>query len=71
VREPEPVARRLLEFLGLNWDDRCLSQAPIEGAVKTASVWQVREPIYRRASGRAQHYRRQLSRLRELLAQPL
>jgi tetratricopeptide (TPR) repeat protein len=71
VREPEPVARRLLEFLGLDWDDRCLSQAPIEGAVKTASVWQVREPIYQRASGRAKNYVRQLSRLRELLAQPL
>ena len=71
VREPAPVARRLLEFLGLDWDDRCLSQAPIVGAVKTASVWQVREPIYRRASGRSKHYARQLSRLRELLAQPL
>jgi tetratricopeptide (TPR) repeat protein len=71
VHEPEPLARRLLTFLGLDWDGRCLSSAPVEGAVKTASVWQVREPIYRRASGRAKHYERQLSQLRELLAQPL
>lgn len=65
VREPEPLARRLLNFLGLDWDYRCLSSAPVEGAVKTASVWQVREPIYQRSSGRAQNYEKELAQLRE------
>ena len=33
------------------------------GAVKTASVWQVREPLHRRSSGRWRNYARQLAAL--------
>lgn len=69
VHEPEPLARRFLTFLGLDWDERCLSSASVEGAVKTASVWQVREPLYQRSSGRARHYEQELARLRDYLAQ--
>ena len=38
------------------------------GAVKTASVWQVREPLYRRASGRARHYSQEVAPLRAYLS---
>lgn len=55
VRDPKPAAQRLFGFLGLDWQDRYLDP-PAHGAVRTASVWQVREPIYRRSSGRARHY---------------
>jgi hypothetical protein len=58
---------RLLASLGLDWDDRCLSVPATGRAVKTASVWQVREPLYQRSSGRARHYQRQLSTLRDYL----
>jgi tetratricopeptide (TPR) repeat protein len=64
VREPKPLAERLLAFLGLEWDDRCLGPSPAGNAIKTASVWQAREPIYQHSSGRARHYSRQLTRLR-------
>jgi Sulfotransferase family/Tetratricopeptide repeat len=69
VREPQPVAEDLLAFLGLEWDERCLMPAPAGRAVKTASVWQVREPLYRRSSGRARHYASQLDALRAYLEQ--
>jgi len=36
--------------------------------VKTASAWQVREPLYRRSSGRWRNYERQLAPLRDYLA---
>jgi hypothetical protein len=36
--------------------------------VKTASVWQVREPLYQSSSGRARHYARELAALTEDLA---
>jgi hypothetical protein len=65
VAEPKPVIERLLEFLGLEWDERCLSVPSAGRAVKTASVWQAREPLYQRSSGRSRHYERQLSALRD------
>jgi tetratricopeptide (TPR) repeat protein len=67
VREPQPAMQRVLGFLGLEWDDRCLTVPPAGRAVKTASVWQVREPIYQRSSGRAQLYGQKLQLLREYL----
>jgi Tfp pilus assembly protein PilF len=69
VREPQPVAEAVLAFLGLEWDERCLMPAPVGRAVKTASVWQVREPLHRRSSGRARHYASQLDALRASLEQ--
>ncbi len=68
VRAPRPVAEALLAFLGVEWDERCLMVPPAGRAVKTASVWQVREPLYRSSSGRARHYARQLDALRGYLA---
>lgn len=62
VRDPKPAAARLFEFLGLEWQDRYL-ELPAAGAVRTASVWQVRESIYQRSSGRARHYRKWLGDL--------
>jgi Flp pilus assembly protein TadD len=47
VAEPEDVARRLLAFCDLEWDDRCLSPELNKRSVMTVSHWQVRQPIYR------------------------
>jgi Sulfotransferase family len=70
VREPRPAVERLLEFCGLDWSDRCLSFHERANAVKTASVWQVRQPLYQHASGRSRHFARQLAPLAEYLGQP-
>jgi tetratricopeptide (TPR) repeat protein len=66
VRDPKPVIEQLLASLGLPWSEGCLSVQP-GGPVKTASVWQVREPLNARSSGRASHYRRQLQQLSDYL----
>jgi tetratricopeptide (TPR) repeat protein len=63
VREPEPLIRDLLGFLDLDWEDRLLDFHSRSAAVKTASVWQVREPLHTRSSGRWRNYESQLSRL--------
>jgi cytochrome c-type biogenesis protein CcmH/NrfG len=68
VSEPRPSVERLLAFCGLEWNEGCLEFARSEGAVKTASVWQVREPLYQRSCGRARHYARELSPLAAYLA---
>ena len=68
VREPHKAAQPVFEALGLNWDPRYLEQSGANRSIKTASVWQVREPRYRRSSGRSQHYVRQLAPLRDYLS---
>ncbi len=46
INDTEAQARRILEFLGLSWDDRVLAFHENERAVQTPSRWQVRQPIY-------------------------
>ncbi|MEP6886417.1 MAG: sulfotransferase, partial [Gammaproteobacteria bacterium] len=68
VREPLPTLQRLCAFLQLEAPGQMPQIAARNTAVKTASVWQVREPLYRSSSGRARHYERQLQELHDYLA---
>ncbi|MBV8402624.1 MAG: sulfotransferase [Gammaproteobacteria bacterium] len=68
VRDPEPTAAALFAALGLPWDPQLLDFPRSSRAVRTASAWQVREPLYRDSSGRARHYGPELAPLREYLA---
>jgi hypothetical protein len=65
---PEEISRRLVAFCGLEWDERCLRFHQTQRIVRTASVLQVRQPIYRSAVGRWKHYEAFLQPLREALA---
>ncbi len=56
VADLEPTARRLVDFLDLEWDDACLNPHMVNRPVKTASVIQVRQPVYQKAVNRWQHY---------------
>ena len=67
VREPRPAMEQLTAFCGLQWEEACLSFEQTARAVKTASVWQVRERLYRRSSGRWHNYAAQLAPLRTYL----
>jgi hypothetical protein len=69
VREPRTAIARVLEFSGLAWDERCMRFHEGAGAVKTASVWQVREPLYQRSSGRWRNYEPQLAPVSAYLRQ--
>jgi hypothetical protein len=67
VREPRPAVEKLLAFCGLAWSEDCMNFQHVTNVVKTASVWQVREPLYRHASGRWRNYERHLAPLRDYL----
>ncbi len=60
VDDPEASARRMLEYIGVDWEPQVLRFNGLERPVKTASVWQVRQPLYASSKGRWRHYRRHL-----------
>lgn len=67
VADFENYARRIVEFCGLNWDPRCLAFYETKRPVRTASVLQVREPIFTRSIGRWRDYEPWLGPLMEAL----
>jgi len=67
VREPRPTIERLTAFNSLEWEDALLSFEQSARAVKTASVWQVRERLYQRSSGRWRNYAAHLAKLQAYL----
>jgi tetratricopeptide (TPR) repeat protein len=71
VRDPPAALQRLYSFLGLEWGGQVPRVAAAAGAIKTASAWQVREPLYGTSSGRARHYASELEELREYLGRVL
>jgi tetratricopeptide (TPR) repeat protein len=56
VADLEGVARRLLDWCGLDWEPACLAFHEGQRPVRTASVSQVRQPVYQRSVARWKHY---------------
>lgn len=56
VADTDAQIRRLVDFAGLPWDDRCLAFHACERAVQTHSRWQVRQPVHARSVGRWRRY---------------
>jgi tetratricopeptide (TPR) repeat protein len=63
VADLEGVARRLVAWCGLEWEPACLEFHQTERPVRTASVTQVRQPLYTRSVARWRHYEPALSGL--------
>lgn len=66
IDEPEVWSRRLVEFIGLPWDRRCLEFYRSSRTVTTASRWQVRQKINRSSVDRWQNYEQHIGPLRTL-----
>jgi hypothetical protein len=64
----EAVSRRLLEFCGLDWDDRCPRFHETARSVNTSNALQVRQPLYRSSVGRWKRYEVHLAPLLEALS---
>jgi tetratricopeptide (TPR) repeat protein len=63
VDDLEPLARRLIAACGLEWEPVCLEFHRTSRPVRTASVSQVRQPLYTRSVGRFNHYQPELGEL--------
>jgi tetratricopeptide (TPR) repeat protein len=68
VNDVEATARRLVEWCGLKWEPACVAFHEGKQPVRTASVSQVRQPIYRRSVGRWQNYESSLGSMFRRLA---
>ncbi|MHC4589980.1 MAG: tetratricopeptide repeat-containing sulfotransferase family protein [Planctomycetota bacterium] len=69
VADPEGMTRRLLDFCGLDFDDRCLRFYESERVALTASYDQVNRPVYSSSVGRYKNYEKHLGPLKEALAE--
>jgi tetratricopeptide (TPR) repeat protein len=56
IESPEPEIRRLLDFLGLPFDEKCLRFHERDRAIRTASSEQVRTPLFASAVDQWRHY---------------
>ena len=63
VASQEEVSRKLVEFIGLKWDRRCLEFHETRRYVATPSYDQVRQPLYTSSVGRWRNYERHIEPL--------
>jgi hypothetical protein len=65
---PEEHTRRMVDFVGLEWDERCLAPERNPRVIRTASLWQARQPVYRQSVSRRERYAQWLGALSSLVA---
>jgi hypothetical protein len=63
VADLEGVTRKLVDWCGLAWEPACLEFHKAKRPVRTASVVQVRQPVFRTSVGRWKHYEHTLALL--------
>jgi hypothetical protein len=66
VADPETWSRKMLDFIGLEWDARVLEFHTNKRQVTTASAWQVRQKIYKTSVARWRNYEKFIGPLKTL-----
>jgi tetratricopeptide (TPR) repeat protein len=64
---PEQEIRRIIDYVGLEWDDACLRPEDNTRIVRTPSRWQVRQPINTKSVDRWRRYKPWLGPLAALV----
>ena len=67
VMDQEKESRQLIEYIGLEWDEKCLDFHKNKRAVRTSSNSQVRQPMYKNSINRWKHYEKHIEPLIEIL----
>jgi hypothetical protein len=70
VDDLESVARKMIDFCGLEWDPACLAFYESKRTVRTASLSQVRQPVYKKSVQRWKNYDESLKQCFELIDAP-
>ncbi len=69
VTDQETISKQLIDYLGLEWDEKCLDFHNNERVVMTSSNIQVRQPMYKNSINRWKPYEKHLQPLIEVLQQ--
>lgn len=67
VEDQEGWSRRIIDFIGLDWEETCLEFYKTQRKVGTASNWQARQPIYKTSKERWRNYEAHVGPLLPLL----
>lgn len=67
VQHPIDGAKRIIDYVGLEWDDRCAQSHKTVRSVSTLSTDQVRKPMYTSSIGRWKHYEQHIAPLIDAL----
>jgi len=67
VADQEAQARKLIKYCGLEWNDACLDFHKTKRPIRTASLTQVRQPIYNSSVERWRSYEKFLGPLLDAL----
>jgi tetratricopeptide (TPR) repeat protein len=67
VKDQEEWSRKIVEFIGLDWDERCLDFHKMERRMTTASLWQVRQKMYKTSVERWRNYEKFVGPLKGLM----
>jgi len=67
IENQRMISQQLVEYLELEWDDKCLEYFNNDRVVATASTLQVRKPIYKKSVNRWRLYEKNLESLINIL----
>jgi tetratricopeptide (TPR) repeat protein len=67
VEDLEGVARKMIDFCGLEWNPACLAFHESKRTVRTASLSQVRQPVYKKSVRRWKNYEEPLGPLFKMI----
>ena len=67
IKDQEKTTKKLIEFCDLEWDENCLSPHKNEKIVSTASLAQVRSPVYKSSVKKWENYSEELKKLKILI----
>ena len=71
VMDQEKISRKLIDYIGLQWDENCLDFHNNQRVVMSPSNIQVRQPMYNKSMNRWKAYEKHLQPLIETLQQAL
>ena len=71
VADLDTHVRRIIDFIGVDWEPACLNFHATDRHVSTPSSWQVRQPIYSSSVGRWKRFEKHLAPMLAALAAPL
>ncbi|MDH4377986.1 MAG: sulfotransferase [Ramlibacter sp.] len=69
VEDVEGWARKIIGYLDLPWEEGVLNFQELDRSVRTASVWQVRQPVYTTSKAKWKRYESHLEPLNLALAE--